>query len=85
LRFTNGTAGLDDIQQPAQCRVGVAIKPTRSPLVLDTHEDVARQQPVCDLRQFRGIVVRQPFKHGAPVLFPNLMQVSQQLISYALA
>jgi len=66
LWLADGAALLNDIQQPAQRRVGIGIEVAGCALVFDAHEYVTRQQPVCDLRQFRRIVFRQPFKQVRP-------------------
>jgi hypothetical protein len=58
--------------------------PSRRSLVLDANEHVTRQKPVCDLRQFRGIVFRQPFEHGAAMLFPDARKVLQEPLGYLL-
>ena len=75
LWFADSAAGLDEVEQSAQRHVGIRIEPARSSLVLDPHEHVTRQQPACNLRQFRRIVFRKPLKHLFAMLFLNRREV----------
>ena len=60
----------------------VRIKVTRRSL-LHRDEDVARQQPIRNLRRLAGIVGRQVSSHGLAIGFDH-REVSQQLFGYSL-
>ena len=85
LRITLHIRRLDDVEHTPQRCPCFRFEIAGSALILDADEYVTRQQAIGNRRQFRRIVLRQPFEHRLAVLFPHHSEVLQQSLGYLLS
>ena len=85
LRIAVHVRRLDDVEHTAQRCPCFRFEIAWCSLVFDADEYVTRQQAIGNRRQFRRIVLRQPFEHRLAVLFPHHSEVLQQSLGYLLS